>query len=180
MNHPSPVLERNDDADAALEASALPAFDSNGNLPPGDYWPSRAAFEVVFVAITGSTTRGPIYERFSRYRTELQARGVPVGAVCLLNGSFTTSKIDPGDIDIAVEVDADRFLGCEHLQSLLGGPTAKKDWSCDAYPVLVYPDGHPDHERVTKGAREYWIKWFGTDRQSNPKGRVWSSLGGFR
>jgi hypothetical protein len=160
--------------------SLLPAFDAHGNLPPGDHWPAEADFEARFVHVPGSNSRAEIYDGFKRHRAELLDAGVDQDADCLLDGSFTTSKLDPGDIDLVVEVDALLFLESDRLQKLLSGPGAKDEFSCDAYPLIVYPENDPRHAAVTAQGRAYWRKWFGRDRQNHDKGRVWAKARGFR
>jgi hypothetical protein len=162
------------------DPTPFPAFNGDGNLPPGDYWPSTAEFEERFVSVTSSESRPLIYQGFNRHRTELLAQGVADVAPCLLDGSFTTNKCDPEDIDLVVEVDQSTLLGSERLQQLLSGPNAKSDFLCDAYPLIVFDDNHPDYKAVTEAGRAYWTKWFGTDRLGNSKGRVWTNTGGFR
>lgn len=164
----------------ALVPTPLPPFNSDGNLPPGDYWPSTAEFEARFVSVPGSASRSPIYQGFNRHRIELIAHGVADAAPCLLDGSFTTNKCDPEDIDLVVEVDESTLFRSRGLQQLLSGPNTKADFLCDAYPLIVYDDTHPNYKAVTESGRAYWEKWFGTDRTGNSKGRVWSNVGGFR
>lgn len=158
----------------------LPAFDGNANLPPGDYWPEETAFVARFVQVDASTTRSPIYEGWRRLRGELVSNGVSEGAPCLLNGSYTTSALDPSDLDCAIEVTHQAYFdtGAQRLREvLLGGPKAKPEFNCDAYPVIVLPESDPDFKRVTEAGRAYWKKWFGRDRKGNVKGRVWTHLG---
>src|SRR4051812_37261343 len=95
---------------SSLLPMVLPAFDSNGNLPQGDYSPSELEFESRFVNVPLSTTRSSVYSAFQRHRADLLANNVSPFAPCLLDGSFTTSKQDPEDIDLVVEVDADLVL----------------------------------------------------------------------
>jgi hypothetical protein len=158
----------------------LPPFDGHGNLPSGDYWPAESDFEARFVAVHGSASREQIYNGFKHHRAELVAAGVDGDAPSLLNGSYTTSKLDPGDIDLVVEVDADAFMQSARQQELLRGPENKPEFSCDAYPLLVLPADHPQYEQITVKGRSYWHKWFARDRANNPKGRVWTSVRGFR
>ncbi len=101
-------------------------------------------------------------------------------ADCMLDGSYTTSKLDPGDIDLVVEVDAALFLGSARVQELLSGPAARSEFCCDAYPLIVFPENDPNYEAVTAQGRAYWRKWFGRDRQNREKGRVWAKARGFR
>jgi len=158
----------------------LPTFNGDGNLPPGDYWPSATDFEKRFVNVVGSSTRARIYIGFNRHRGKLLNEGVALAAPCLLDGSFTTSKSHPGDIDLVVEVEEAALSKSTRLQQLLSGPGAKADFSCDAYPLIVYDASHPNFKSVTEAGRAYWNKWFGTDRRGNSKGRLWSTAGGFR
>lgn len=158
----------------------LPAFNSDDNLPAGDYWPSRSDFETRFVTVSESSARPRIYDGFKRHRAELLAEGALRGSPCLLDGSFTTSKVEPGDIDLVVEVGEATFSASLRLRQILSGPNAKPEFSCDAYPVIVYDASHPHFKAVTEDGRAYWRKWFGRDRRGNPKGRVWSAVGGFR
>lgn len=158
----------------------LPAFDAHGNLPAGDYWPTQADFEERFVHVHGSASRTEIYGGFTRHRGELLAAGVDSAADGMLDGSYTTSKLDPGDIDLVVEVGASLFLESARLQELLSGPDAKPEFCCDAYPLIVFPENDPHYEAVTLRGRAYWRKWFGRDRQDREKGRVWAKAQGFR
>lgn len=158
----------------------LPRFDPDtGALPPGDYHPTKADFEARFVDIA-SATRQAIYTGATAHAEALAAAGVALDAPCLLNGSYTTNKVDPGDLDLVVEVDEQLFESSERVQELLAGPNVKATYSCDAYPILVLPDNHPDYLATTVKAREYWHNFFALDRQRRPKGRVWRSVGGFR
>jgi hypothetical protein len=162
------------------ESTPLPAFNGDGNLPSGDYWPSTAEFEAGFVSVPGSSSRPQIYDGFKRHRNELLAEGVSTCAQCLLNGSFTTNKCNPEDIDLVVEIDEAAWLHSQRLQQLLSGPNSKADFFCDAYPLLVYDVNHPHYNSVTEAGRAYWSKWFGTDRLGNHKGRIWANAKGFR
>ena len=157
----------------------LPAFDEHDNLPEGDYRPTEADFEQRFVDVQGSDSRTEIYDGFKHHRAELLAAGVDPAADCMLDGSYTTRKLDPGDIDLVVEVHAETYEQSSRLQELLSGPDAKADFLCDAYAVLVLPQEHPDFQAVTEKGRAYWRKWFGRDRQNHAKGRVWAKARGF-
>jgi len=97
------------------DGMTLPPFDDHGNLPSGDYWPTEADFEGRFVNVAGSSSRENIYAGFKNHRAELLAAGVDDAASCMLDGSYTTSKLDPGDIDLVVEVDAFLFQDSERL-----------------------------------------------------------------
>ncbi len=163
--------------------SSLPAWSSVGILPEGDYWPSRGAFEERLVDMGGSKSRKPIYAGWNRHRLALLGVGCDSQSPVLLNGSYTTDKVDPGDLDLVVffpfdpEQPADQAQFCANIQ-LLQGAKMKAEFLCDAYPVPVLPEDHPDYARVTGKAVEYWLRWFGTDRAKRKKGRIWSRLKG--
>jgi Family of unknown function (DUF6932) len=80
----------------------LPRFSEEGLIPPGDYSPSETDFLSRFVA--RSDRRREIFAGWNRHREALLDAGLDAETRQLLNGSFTTDKAKPGDIDIAVEV----------------------------------------------------------------------------
>lgn len=163
----------------------LPEFDENGNLPSGEYSPSEEEFEIRFVRVESSATRPQIYEGWQNHLNELQVKGLDDHALILLNGSYVTNKIDAGDIDLAVEISIVELSELSNpeiqkLLNLLQGNKTKSKYFCDAYPVIVLPESHPEYDTVTKSAFEYWLKWFGTDRNGNQKGHVWSTGDGMQ
>jgi len=169
-------------SETELPAFVSPSGGAENHLPPGDYFPRQDAFEDRFVL--GSDRRSEIYEGWKRHRNALQTAGLPTTSRQLLDGSFTTSKKTPGDIDLAVEVpDADQvFADTTKLQvivSLLRGPDMKPEYECDAYPIFVFPEDHPDYVRATLEGIRYWTKWFAQTRSRTCKGRVWATVGGF-
>lgn len=155
---------------------ALPEF-VDGYLPEGDHCPTQAEFEQRFVA--PAERRHVVYEGYNRHSKALRDAGVAATARCLINGSYATSKPDPGDIDLVVGIEERHAASCE-VAALLSGPGTKEAFSCDAYAVLEYPEDHPHFKAVTQSAWAYWRTWFGRDRSGRPKGRVWATVGGFR
>lgn len=168
------------------QAGPLPPFDPEGNLPPGDYAPTAADFEQRFVHVAGSATRERIYQGWERLRAALAGARVPPSARVLMNGSYTTSQLDPSDLDVvvAVPLTARQYaamidIGTHPALELLTGHDARTSFDCDAFPLIVLPDGHPHYEAVTAAGIDYWLNWFGTTPDDSPKGRVWSTAGGF-
>jgi len=162
----------------------VPLFMADGCLAPGDFLPSRIEFESRFVNVGDIARRNLIYDGWNRHREVLRHAGVPGTARELLDGSYTTAKESPGDIDIAVEVplgDSGQLanLPPDHpIVSLLQGPLTKSAYFCDAYPIYSLPKTDPLHATVTTEAIRYWTKWFGRSRDGAPKGRVWATTGG--
>ena len=164
----------------------LPAFTADGGLPPGDFLPSRLEFEKRFVETANRERRSAIYEGWSRHRSALLLAGGTPASRQLLNGSYTTDKETPGDIDLAVEVPMSNReelagLTLDHpIVKLLQGPLTKPEYDCDAYPIFVLPSTDPNYSRVTVRAIQYWTKWFGRGRNKKTKGRVWAETGGLQ
>lgn len=125
--------------------STLPIFAANGGLAQGDFAPSRLEFENRFVT-TGSVKRLEIYEGWHNHRQALLTDGLAPVSRQLLNGSFTTAKAEPGDIDLATVVplgSSQRPLRPdEPIGRLLLGPRMKTRYNCDAYPIYVLPPAH--------------------------------------
>lgn len=166
--------------------SPLPGFTPSGTLPEGDYHPGREDFEARFVHVPGSASRERIYAGWNRLREALLRSRRTGDERQLLDGSYTTTKPSPGDLDVAVEVR----LSAEEYQQLilskshpvlehLRGPASKAVYACDAYPIFVLPTNHPDYHSVSAKSIAYWMKWFGTGRDGTGKGRVWATNGGF-
>jgi hypothetical protein len=163
---------------------AMPLFTAEGCLPPGDFLPSTLEFETRFVDAGDHGQRASIYRGWNAHRRDLARAGIPETARQLLDGSYTTTKNSPGDIDIAVEVPlsnsaALRALAPDHpIVNLLLGPSMKRAYDCDTYPIYSLPKSDPLYASVTVKAIEYWTKWFGRSRSGNSKGRVWATTGG--
>lgn len=89
-----------------------------------------------------------------------------------VDGSFTTSKMDPDDVDILIVLD---FLVLnelpEHMHPqvgpMLNRQYVKQNFNID---VLLLAKNHPDVDYDER--RSYWRGWFGFDRQENVKGLV--------
>jgi hypothetical protein len=160
----------------------LPEFDANGLLPDGDYAPTLQLFEDRFAS--SGAIRQMIYAGWNRHRRDLLLAGLPKSARQLLNGSYTTAEPEPHDLDLAVEVPISNdeyatFSRDTPVMLLLKGARMKPAYDCDAYAIPVLPREHPSYEHVTAGAIRYWTKWFGKTRMGIPKGRVWTTTGGF-
>lgn len=89
-----------------------------------------------------------------------------------IDGSFTTEKLEPDDIDILLVVDfnALNLLPSSlmpKVSSLLNRDYIKLNYDID---VLLLPENHPDLDYQER--RSYWRGWFGFDRKENPKGLV--------
>jgi hypothetical protein len=121
----------------------IPAFDANGNLPPGIYYCTLA--EVVARFGHGSSERQVETNQLVQFVQ--WARQVGVRRL-LVNGSYITSKAEPNDVDVVV----------------LPGAVV-----IDATEVQ-FPFLHVQIA-VDEADVEQWARVdFGEDRNGNPKG----------
>lgn len=110
-----------------------------------------------------STTRAPLIsnlEAYARFFSELGA-----SVELWIDGSFTTKKVDPNDIDLVVfssetELNALPDKEQEAFKALLDKPTVKQKFGLDVYFCVA------ENEQM----RSYWRGWFGFDRYEQPKG----------
>ena len=161
---------------------SIPEFNGDGLIPSGDYLPTQSEFENHFVS---NELRKDLYENFKRYLSDLSKAGLEDGANIMCNGSFTTIKSDPSDIDMTVDVFLDSYTKEDvaknkNIIALLQGPNMKGKYKCDSYPVFILPIDDPNYISVTEKSIEYWCKWFSKDRKERPKGRIWLESGGLR
>ncbi|OAI24904.1 hypothetical protein A1351_02680 [Methylosinus sp. R-45379] len=124
-----------------------------------------------------SSTRKLIMEGFRRFVERLADCGVD-GEIWV-DGSFTTEKIDPKDIDVVVRCDGTRYNADERYREIVNWviENQKAELKCDSYALLEYPEGHELHE---EGGwwHAYWkVKW-GFSREEDPKGIVVVKLEG--
>jgi hypothetical protein len=89
----------------------IPELDPvTGLLPLGRHVCAEAEVEAVFVSASrfaASLTRRDVWNEWQQAAQLLQ--GAVVVHAAWLGGSFTTSKIDPGDIDVTFIFDADDY-----------------------------------------------------------------------
>lgn len=143
-------------------------FDEIGNIYPRDLIPiDISLFHERFVEnFPESQTRPVIFGGYSRYLKDFSTAIIP-SWVQWLNGSFTTAKVNPKDIDLVNFVPAN--LATQNVCPFLTNYGSKETYSVDGYLVPIYSE---DDERftVTKDWLEYWSKHFGHDRENNQKG----------
>lgn len=110
-----------------------------------------------------SMTRGPLIDGLNAYVAHLSEVGIPIEL--WIDGSFTTKKTDPNDIDLVIFSSASILNSLplqkqELFQALMDRPSMKKNFGCD---VLFCPAENQD-------MRSYWRGWYGYDRKERPKG----------
>ncbi|MGI5066986.1 DUF6932 family protein [Treponema putidum] len=84
-----------------------------------------------------------------------------------IDGSFTTKKPEPNDIDIVIfaeENDISKLSGQKQglLYDLINKPEVRKSYSIDIYFAV----------KNDLDIRSYWRGWFGFTRDEKPKGII--------
>lgn len=153
-------------------------FDELGYLRP--YTKLEATVEDVFQGLvhnfSASETRQQLFENYLNYNDAL-LKAVKSDYVQYINGSFTTKKINPNDIDLVSFVDYQALLENEkYVEENLLNKAALNFYGIDAYLVVVYPETHPYGLRTLSDVA-YWNHWFGFSKfdrrkKRSPKGFI--------
>lgn len=161
----------------------IPPLDpATGLLPAGRHVCSPDEVEIAFVkdiSFFGSATRSAIWSDWNDALAMLQS--VAIVHAAWIGGSFTTSKLDPEDIDVTFIINgADMrqrsapeqriiavFLGGGQVKSAVGLNVDSYivPWECLPAPVM----GMGYVQDVYFWARGYWDDWWQRARQT-PKG----------
>jgi hypothetical protein len=151
-------------------------FNGNGYLDAGIHPMSEGEVKDHFVdAFPMSTTRAKIHVGYVRHAQELAATGVD--GVKYLDGSFTTTKTDPGDIDMVVFADADLLdslppAAQQQFKELVAGKQTQHTHQCDCYFCPTVKDENHPYYAELRAQRKYWLGEFCFDRSDQPKGIV--------
>lgn len=150
-------------------------FNSDGYLDPGIHKMSLTEFSSAFVtAFPFSNTRKDIFVGYLEHFSDLAK--LVSSFEQIIDGSFTTNKNDPNDVDLVVLVDAAMIdmLSTDQqatFSDLVSGKNTQLKYKCDAYFCPTYPDTHPNYQDG-RTQRKYWLGEFGYDRQDTAKGIV--------
>lgn len=163
----------------------LPRFDAHGNLTVGQLF-RRGGAELSLVPASlhelhdrfvrdGLPRRAYVWDGWMRHRHVLDQ--MPVPYITLVNGSFTTTKPEPGDIDVCVLYEAEILNAMPPAQqrqfaTAMEHDRAKRDFAIDLYGVAVYNFIHPRFSETTLRNLTYWTRVFGIDRLGRHKSVV--------
>ncbi|WP_457641861.1 DUF6932 family protein [Persephonella sp.] len=94
-----------------------------------------------------------------------------------LDGSYTTKKENPNDIDGVGLIDGE--FAIRHQEEIkkffrIPDPYIKDvmdEYGLDMYLIPIYPENDERH-RITLNRIKYWKEWFSKDRQGRPKGII--------
>jgi hypothetical protein len=136
----------------------IPAFDANGNLPPGIYDCDWTEFATRFGF---SAKRLQMMSGLKKALLEFQKSGCQR---VYIDGSFAASKLEPGDYDACWEEEGVDF-------ALLDPILINFDSQRFAQKVKYFGELFPAWLPADTGGRTY-LNFFQTDRDGNPKGIV--------
>ena len=148
-------------------------------LGPGFHVKTMAELRAMCVdAFPLSITRGAIMAGFERFVAMLNAENIR-GDIWV-NGSFTTQKIDPEDVDVVLRVDVEFYengtLEQKELMDRIGVEDFKSSHSCHAFIFYEFPAGD-SLQGFGEWMRAYWIRQFGFSRGMELKGLAVLTLG---
>lgn len=118
----------------------------------------------------GSNTRRQIFAGYQNYCKDFSEQ-ITGTFTQWIGGSFVTSKIDPGDIDLVNLIAGHQIATEEQAKPLLpflNENGSKEKYSVDGYWAPVFPEGHK-HRNVTEEALNYWWTWFGRSREGHDR-----------
>jgi hypothetical protein len=161
--------------DNCILRAMIPEFDKNGNLPPiGLIRPTIQEFEQRFVEANIEKFRGELYRGYKNYCSHLISR--KMASIQWVDGSYTTTKPRPKDIDLVVHFDGMKLHSDANLQKdfkrLINEDDMKAEYNCHPQYVLVYPKYMIDLYNLYKKEYNHWLKWFLKDKKGNPKGLI--------
>ena len=140
-------------------------------FPPGFHSMSLTDVRMkCVVAFTLSSTREAIMDGLETVVDRLRKDAVE--CELWLDGSFTTEKIDPADVDLVMVLTSD-FVNTATLAQADAiqwvESNLKSSHHCDSYVLVTYPDGHA-LAGYSQWMHAYWIKQFGFSRGLEFKG----------
>jgi len=147
-------------------------FDTFGNPTPYEKIPiSYAECEKFFTSIINKDVRGKRWKEFDKFNNDLSEK-LSHPFYQWVDGSFTTTKQEPRDIDVVTFVNYLDFkpeLLLFDMNRTQGA--VKAVYNVDSYLVFVVPSDHKNYLDYMDQIA-YWTKQFGHDRQKNKKGRI--------
>lgn len=150
--------------------------DGYGILPPGRHTCTAQEFEDRFVSgLPDEPRRRQIFQDLEEYQVQQSRRGLSVISYWI-DGSFTSAKLNPGDIDITAVVDSgtsqpapdwqDWFSPGDHWKVNIH-PEVQRPLLVDGFGILKVPDEHPAAREYLE-LRGYWDDWWQRCRGTGP------------
>jgi hypothetical protein len=141
-------------------------FDENGFLKPYSLIETDlATIEKLFVeGMPLSSTRKAIFESYLSYIKELRMI-IPTGFIQWIDGSFTTKKVNPNDIDVVTFVDFEVYNANEKQIDELRRTRQTTNRIIDGYFVKVYPENHKNRNWFDNDSMQ-WLFTFNQVKNS--------------
>lgn len=143
-------------------------------LPAGRWTCTPDAFTARFIAgLPDSSRRKEIFEDFVIYRDMQEGHGLKVLSYWI-DGSFTSSKLNPGDIDVTAIIDGpasspvgdfNDWINPGDRWKTLAHPAVGRTLQVDGYGVVKAPDG-TEQSKTYMAMRGYWDDWWQRCRSS--------------
>ncbi len=139
-------------------------FDKNGYIEPYDVL--IIDFDTFVRYFVINEYRVQIFEQYKNFLNALEE--LEIGFYHQwINGSFTSKRLRPGDIDVVTFINFKKYDLLENeLRNL-----KKLFEKVDCYFVKDYPENHKNHN-FTKFDKIEWRHLFSTDRKKNSKGFI--------
>ena len=149
------------------------SFDSHGNPAPYSFVNlSVEECETLFVHnFPTSKTRVPNWSGYIEFTTQLKKIALhPLTQ--WIDGSFTTNKLNPGDIDLVSIINPiDFHPNIKEFDMNRSDGYPKKAYNIDGYIIIDLPASHQYYDRI-KAQKEYWAEFLSSDREGNKKAIV--------
>lgn len=123
----------------------IPALDAHGLLPVGLHDCTIDEVEERFGQFTRSDRRVALMKQLRAYCGEL--RRVVQASFLVVDGSFVTSKDEPGDVDILLALRADADLGADFAPFEYNAISKQRVRKRYDFDLLVAPDATEAYDR---------------------------------
>lgn len=145
----------------------IPQYNQLGILPPGEYKPDPEQFKIHFVDNhTSSTTRKEVFEGYKKYCHRIIETNSVVNQ--WVDGSFTTNKTNPGDVDLFTVFDGVKLNDSElvnEVNELICGENMKSLYKCHGFGVCKYPEEMEVLHQIYKEKKAFYLDLWKTDKK---------------
>lgn len=148
------------------------SFDLRGNLHPYEKITIDVDdFKQSFVTLFEEhSTRHQIFSNYLQYTQDF-IQNISNEFIQWIDGSFTTNKFSPGDIDLVTLLDYKVIeKNKDILQEKFLNKESLKKYKIDAYIVRLFPEEHPEYSKTVTDLL-YWEHWFGNTKKNRAKKR---------
>jgi hypothetical protein len=126
----------------------IPLVDEQGFLPIGIHECSLAEIKTRFGSFQGSDRRPELFDKLIGYLSEAKISGVVISVV--IDGSFATSKPDPNDIDLVLELKGDHNFAADLSPVEYNVVSKRHVHRRYGFDLLVARSGSAEYERWTE------------------------------